>query len=130
MSTKSTKSMKTQRHKAKGAGLTLVELMVAMALMTVLTGTIVFIFTQAQNIFVQVDAKGPVIVRFGRGSDIDVDGPSSRQTGTTFSQSFGLFVANRKPYSGLVWVAHVRPNVARIQHGDVHALDALLDWRK
>jgi prepilin-type N-terminal cleavage/methylation domain-containing protein len=38
-------------------GLTLVELMVAMALMTVLTGTIIFIFAQAQTIYAHVDAK-------------------------------------------------------------------------
>src|SRR4051794_398906 len=41
----------------RGRGLTLVELMVAMALMTVLTGTIIFIFSQAQMIYSQVDAK-------------------------------------------------------------------------
>src|SRR4051812_8260346 len=44
------------RH-SRRSGLTLIELLVAMALMTVLTGTIVFIFTQAQTIFTQVDAK-------------------------------------------------------------------------
>src|SRR5437764_7376642 len=41
----------------RGRGLTLVELMVAMALMTVLTGTIIFIFSQAQSIYAHVDAK-------------------------------------------------------------------------
>ncbi|HZV02295.1 MAG TPA: prepilin-type N-terminal cleavage/methylation domain-containing protein [Planctomycetota bacterium] len=41
----------------KKAGITLVELMVAMALMTVLTGTIIFIFSQAQAIYAAVDAK-------------------------------------------------------------------------
>jgi type II secretory pathway pseudopilin PulG len=39
------------------AGITLIELMVAMALMTVLTGTIIFIFSQAQTIYGLVDAK-------------------------------------------------------------------------
>jgi prepilin-type N-terminal cleavage/methylation domain-containing protein len=38
-------------------GLTLVELMVAMALMTVLTGTIIMIFSQAQTIYGRVDAQ-------------------------------------------------------------------------
>lgn len=41
----------------RARGLTLVELMVAMALMTVLTGTIIFIFSQAQTIYAQVNAK-------------------------------------------------------------------------
>lgn len=36
---------------------TLVELMVAMALMTILTGSIVFIFIQSQDIFTTLDAK-------------------------------------------------------------------------
>jgi type II secretory pathway pseudopilin PulG len=39
------------------ATFTLVELMVAMALMTILTGSVVFIFMQAQEIFVTVDAR-------------------------------------------------------------------------
>lgn len=41
----------------RSRGITLIELMVAMALMTVLTGTIIFIFSQAQNIYAHVDAK-------------------------------------------------------------------------
>lgn len=36
---------------------TLIELLVAMALMTILTGSVVFIFTQSQKIFLTVDAK-------------------------------------------------------------------------
>jgi prepilin-type N-terminal cleavage/methylation domain-containing protein len=36
---------------------TLVELLVAVALMTILTGSVVFIFLQAQRIFIRVDAK-------------------------------------------------------------------------
>lgn len=55
------------RRSPRRAGLTLIELMVAMALMTVLTGTIVFIFTQAQNIFQQVDAKVQVY-QYARGA--------------------------------------------------------------
>jgi type II secretory pathway pseudopilin PulG len=54
-------------RRRRWSGLTLVELMVAMALMTVLTGTIVFIFTQAQNIFQQVDAKVQVY-QYARGA--------------------------------------------------------------
>jgi prepilin-type N-terminal cleavage/methylation domain-containing protein len=42
--------------KARG-GFTLVELMVAMALMMILTGSVVFIFIQAQKIFLTVDAR-------------------------------------------------------------------------
>lgn len=38
-------------------GFTLVELMVATVLMTILTGSVVFIFIQAQKIFITVDAK-------------------------------------------------------------------------
>lgn len=38
-------------------GFTLVELMVAMALMMILTGSVVFIFIQAQKIFLTVDAR-------------------------------------------------------------------------
>src|SRR5688500_6949528 len=38
-------------------GFTLVELMVAMALMMILTGSVVFIFIQAQKIFSTVDAR-------------------------------------------------------------------------
>jgi prepilin-type N-terminal cleavage/methylation domain-containing protein len=38
-------------------GFTLVELMVAMALMMILTGSVVFIFIQAQKIFATVDAR-------------------------------------------------------------------------
>ena len=38
-------------------GLTLVELLVSIALMTILTGSVVFVFIQAQTIFAHVDAK-------------------------------------------------------------------------
>ncbi len=38
-------------------GFTLVELLVAIALSTILTGSVVFIFIQAQEIFISVDAK-------------------------------------------------------------------------
>jgi len=38
-------------------GFTLVELLVAIALMTILTGSVVFIFIQAQKIFLTVDAR-------------------------------------------------------------------------
>lgn len=38
-------------------GFTLIELLVAMALMTILTGSVVFIFMQAQNIFSTMDAR-------------------------------------------------------------------------
>lgn len=47
-----------RRHTARSRrGFTLVELMVAMALMTILTGSVVFIFMQAQNLFQQMDAR-------------------------------------------------------------------------
>jgi type II secretory pathway pseudopilin PulG len=49
--------MHAKRSSTREAGITLIELMVAMALMTVLTGTIIFIFTQAQSIYSHVDAK-------------------------------------------------------------------------
>ncbi len=42
---------------ARRTGFTLVELMVAMALMMILTGSVVFIFIQAQKIFLTVDAR-------------------------------------------------------------------------
>lgn len=42
---------------ARRVGFTLVELMVAMALMMILTGSVVFIFIQAQKIFSTVDAR-------------------------------------------------------------------------
>lgn len=42
---------------ARRVGFTLVELMVAMALMMILTGSVVFIFIQAQKIFLTVDAR-------------------------------------------------------------------------
>ena len=38
-------------------GFTLIELLVSMALMTILTGSVVFVFIQAQKIFVTLDAK-------------------------------------------------------------------------
>lgn len=38
-------------------GLTLVELLISIALMTILTGSVVFVFIQAQNIYTHVDAK-------------------------------------------------------------------------
>jgi prepilin-type N-terminal cleavage/methylation domain-containing protein len=40
-----------------GRGFTLIELLVAIALSTILTGAVVFIFIQAQEIFISVDAK-------------------------------------------------------------------------
>ena len=43
--------------RARRRGFTLIELLVAMALMTVLTGSVVFIFIQAQEMFVSMDAK-------------------------------------------------------------------------
>jgi type II secretory pathway pseudopilin PulG len=50
--------MKRSQHRMRrGRAITLIELMVAMALMTVLTGTIIFIFSQAQTIYAHVDAK-------------------------------------------------------------------------
>ena len=39
------------------AGFTLIELLVSVTLMTILTGSVVFVFVQAQKIFVQLDAK-------------------------------------------------------------------------
>ncbi|RMG14289.1 MAG: type II secretion system protein [Planctomycetota bacterium] len=47
----------TERRSFGVGGFTLVELLVAMALMTILTGSVVFIFMEAQNIFVTVDAR-------------------------------------------------------------------------
>jgi prepilin-type N-terminal cleavage/methylation domain-containing protein len=47
----------TRNAGARRPGFTLVELMVAMALMMILTGSVVFIFTQAQKIFSKVDAS-------------------------------------------------------------------------
>jgi type II secretory pathway pseudopilin PulG len=44
-------------RRLRSAGLTLVELMVSIALMMILTGSIVFVFIQAQNIFTHVVAK-------------------------------------------------------------------------
>ena len=41
----------------RARGFTLVELLVAIALMTILTGTVVFIFIQSQKIFITVDAQ-------------------------------------------------------------------------
>jgi prepilin-type N-terminal cleavage/methylation domain-containing protein len=45
------------RPRARRAAFTLIELMVAMALMMILTGSVVFIFIQAQKIFSTVDAR-------------------------------------------------------------------------
>lgn len=42
---------------AERRGFTLIELLVAMALMTILTGSVVFIFIQSQEIFLTVDAR-------------------------------------------------------------------------
>lgn len=47
----------TRNTGARRVGFTLVELMVAMALMMILTGSVVFIFMQAQKIFSTVDAR-------------------------------------------------------------------------
>ena len=44
------------RHR-RGKGFTLIELLVAMALMTILTGSVVFIFIESQEIFTTVDAR-------------------------------------------------------------------------
>lgn len=41
----------------RSSGFTLIELLVAIALMTILTGSVVFIFIQSQKIFLTVDAR-------------------------------------------------------------------------
>ncbi len=45
------------QRRRRGRGFTFIELMVATVLMTILTGSVVFIFIQAQKIFIAVDAK-------------------------------------------------------------------------
>lgn len=47
----------TNQTASRRHGFTLVELLIAIALMTILTGTVVFIFIQSQKIFITVDAQ-------------------------------------------------------------------------
>ena len=59
-------------------GFTLIELLVAMALMTILTGSVVFIFINAQTIFNTVDAQVQVPTSASVGS------PLGDSVGTTW----------------------------------------------
>ena len=57
LSPRANETRRRRQHAAPRGGFTLVELMVAMALMMILTGSVVFIFMQAQEIFLTVDAR-------------------------------------------------------------------------
>lgn len=54
----------------KQHGFTLVELMIAVALMVILTGSIVFVFTQAQRVYTQTDATVKVYQNARTAMDI------------------------------------------------------------
>ena len=57
MRTLSLAEVRALPRRASQRGFTLIELLVAVALSTILTGAVVFIFIQAQEIFISVDAK-------------------------------------------------------------------------
>jgi hypothetical protein len=44
--------------------------------------------------------------------------------------SCAVAIAKGKPYAGPFWIAHIRLNVAKVQHADVYPLDTFFDWRK